>query len=71
MKAIEFATQLTPDGKIEVPDEFRHMLPAGREFRAIFLIPETADEEDADWNRMTMEQFFKGYSEEDAVYDEK
>jgi hypothetical protein len=30
----------------------------------------TDDDEEADWQRLTVEQFFQGYCEGDAIYDD-
>jgi hypothetical protein len=30
----------------------------------------TNDDEDADWQRLTLEQFLQGYCEGDAIYDD-
>ena len=37
--------------------------------RVIVLIDESADEEQA-WTHLTAEQFFAGYDDSDAVYDQ-
>ena len=40
--------------------------------RVIILLNEPTEREDEEaWTRLTAEQFFAGYSEADAIYDEK
>ena len=75
MKAYEFQTKVTSDGKIEVPDafleEFLRMRMQG--VRVIVLINKPTDAhydyEEQAWARLTAEQFFAGYSDADAIYD--
>jgi len=75
MKAYEFQTKVTSDGKIEVPDafleEFLRMRMQG--VRVIVLINKPTDAhydyEEQAWARLTTEQFLAGYSDADAIYD--
>jgi hypothetical protein len=69
MLAHEFESHIKPDGTLAVPAEIAAQIPQGESIRVIVLV-ETAEEEDAAWRRLTTEQFFKGYAEEDAVYDD-
>jgi hypothetical protein len=70
MRAYEFPIKVTPDGKLELPGALLKLLPDNQVVRVIILISEPMDkEEQADWSRLTVEQFFAGYSEADAVYD--
>ena len=69
MKALEFKGQISADGKVTLPDEIRRMVSPGTAVRVLILIPEEAQEEAA-WQRLTMEEFLAGYEETDAVYDE-
>ena len=68
MKAYEFPSTVTRDGKLEVPTDIAGMLPRGQPVRLIVLVYEPG-EEDADWQTITAEQFLAGYSEADAIYD--
>jgi hypothetical protein len=68
MKAIEFQTRLNRDQTVTLPPEVAAQVPAGAPVRVLLLYDQSAEE--ADWRRLTMEQFLKGYSEDDAVYDE-
>lgn len=70
MRAYEFPIKVTPDGKLELPGALLKLLPDNQVVRVIILISEPTDkEEQAAWSRLTVEQFFAGYSEADAVYD--
>ena len=70
MKAYEFQTRVTPDGKLDVPEALSEELQSQRVVRVIVLISEPTDvyEEQA-WSRLTAEQFLAGYDDADAVYD--
>ena len=69
MKALEFKSQISADGTVTLPDEIRRMLSPGTPVRVLLLIPEEAREEAA-WQRLALEEFFAGYNEADAIYDE-
>ena len=70
MKAYEIAVDVTPDGKLELPEGLLELLSASDVRRMIILInePPSIDEQDA-WSRLAAEQFVAGYGEADAVYD--
>ncbi len=71
MKAIEFQTNITPDGKIEVPGSYIKELKRKQAVRVIVLISETkVSSEEQIWKHLTEEQFLAGYSDADAVYDQ-
>jgi hypothetical protein len=69
MLAHEFETKINPDGTLAVPKEIAAHIPTGQAIRVIVLYEEDTTE-DEDWDRMATEQFFKGYDEDDAIYDE-
>jgi len=70
MKAYEFPTKVTPDGKLELPDKLLKLLSDNQIVRVIILISEPTDiGEQSAWFRLTAEQFFAGYSEADSIYD--
>jgi hypothetical protein len=71
MKAYEFPCKVTPEGRLELPEALTKLLPANQVVRVIILLSEPTEREDEEaWTRLTAEQFFAGYSEADAVYDE-
>ena len=69
MLSHEFEAYIKPDGTLAVPAEIAAQIPQGQPIRVIVLV-ETASEEDEDWRRLALEQFYKGYAESDAIYDE-
>src|SRR5437868_2942364 len=72
MKAYEFPCKVTPEGRLELPEALTKLLPANQVVRVIILLNEPTEREDEEaWARLTAEQFFAGYSEADAIYDEK
>jgi hypothetical protein len=52
---------------LRVPDDLAAQIPKEESVRVIVLVPE--DGEDADWQRLTREQFLRGYGEGDSIYD--
>jgi hypothetical protein len=68
MKALEFEARLNPDHTLTVPAELAAQLPGGAPVRVLLLVP--AADEEQEWKRLAAEQFFKGYAEGDAIYDE-
>lgn len=67
MKAIEFQTKLHSSDTIEVPLSFQTELKSDQEVRVIVLIADAPGDES--WDKIATKQFFSGYSDEDAVYD--
>jgi len=70
MKAYELNARITPEGRIELPDASRKLLPVTKSARVIVLIPDPDDAtEQGTWERLTAEEFCSGYTAADAVYD--
>lgn len=70
MKAYELPVKVTPEGKLELPETLRSLLPRDQVIRLIILIPEPTDSEEQEaWARLAAEQFLGGYSEADSIYD--
>ncbi len=71
MKAVEFTTQII-NNLIQVPLEFDSEINSvkHKNIRVILLIDERGDYEENRIKSVVQEQFFKGYSESDAIYDE-
>ncbi|MGH7172170.1 MAG: hypothetical protein ACRELG_17990 [Gemmataceae bacterium] len=68
MKALEFETQVNPDHTLPIPASIAAEIPSGQTVRILVLVPDSS--EDADWARLTAEQFLKGYADSDAIYDQ-
>jgi hypothetical protein len=71
MKAYETSMKITSEGKLELHPNITKLLPRNQMVRAIILIPEPSESEEAAWERLTVEQFFNGYGEADSIYDRK
>lgn len=67
MQAIEFKAELTDSGELKIPDELNKKLRHIGAIRVILLFDET---EEQSWQELARDQFFKGYSEKDAAYDQ-
>lgn len=70
MKAVEFTSEVSDRGQLQVPLEVARRLPQTGKVRVIVLFP-SDDAHDADWARLTAEQFLAGYAPGDAMYDEE
>lgn len=68
MKALAFEAQVNPDHTLPIPSTVAAEIPAGQMVRVLVLLPDSS--EDADWERLTTEQFLKGCADSDAIYDE-
>ena len=67
MKALDFETKLGTDANLRVPEDIAVQIPKEEPVRVIVLLPEST--EDDAWRKLTPEQFLRGYSESDSVYD--
>lgn len=68
MNALEFDSRLAASDKIEIPPDVASQLPAGANVRVIVMW-ETAEEEEAEWRRFSMDRFASHYAPEDAIYE--
>jgi hypothetical protein len=69
MKAVEFASRLDANDRIEIPPEVANQLPAGSDIRVIVLWDSNEDEDEA-WRLAGMQSFAAAYAPEDSIYDE-
>ena len=65
MKAYEYFAEVLPDGHLSIPEDLKEKLKSDSKIRVMLLI----DDEETSWNKLSMSQFLKGYSEKDALYD--
>ena len=65
MKAYEYYAQVLPDGHLSIPEDLREKLKADSRVRVMLLL----EDEDTAWDKLTISQFIKGYSEKDTIYD--
>jgi hypothetical protein len=68
MRPIQFETKLNDDRTLTVPPEAAAQLSPGQRLRVLLVVDDS--DEERDWVRMATEEFFKGYAESDAIYDE-
>lgn len=65
MRAYEYYATVLADGHLSIPNNLKERLKIDSKVRIMILL----EEEDSAWNNFSMSQFLKGYSEEDAIYD--
>jgi hypothetical protein len=65
MKAYEYEGKVLPDGHLSIPEDLKSKLKSDSKIRVMLLV----DEEEIAWDKMSMSQFLKGYSEKDTLYD--
>lgn len=65
MKAYEYYAEVLPDGHLSIPEDLREKVKADSKVRVMLLL----EDEDAAWDKLTISQFTKGYSEKDSIYD--
>ena len=68
MKAVEFTAELSGGSVLKIPKDAAVQLPKSGQARVIVL---TAESDDAEWSRLTAEQFLGGYASGDAIYDKE
>ncbi len=70
MQIYEVPIDLTPEGKLELPESLLESMNRGYSVKLIALLDESEDKEyDSDWARVTAEQFLAGYGDVDSIYD--
>jgi hypothetical protein len=70
MRAYEFPSNVTDDGKLELPAELLDLIPADQVVRVVVLVSEPSEiAEQAATARHLAEQFLATYSNADAAYD--
>ena len=65
MKSYEYEGQVLPDGHLSIPEDLKGKLKADSKVKVMLLV----DDEEITWDKMSMSQFLKGYSEKDTIYD--
>ena len=55
------------DDSLEVPRDVALQIPKDQTVQVVVLFAESSAE--AEWRRLTAEQFLRGYSEGDSIYD--
>lgn len=65
MRAYEYYAEILTDGHLSVPENLKDTLKKESKVRVMLLF----EDEDTAWHNFATSQFFKGYSEKDAIYD--
>lgn len=63
MPTFEFQAPLDANGSLTVPPQLAEQLEPGKPIRVILVVEDP--DEDADWARLTYEQFVRGCQEDD------
>ena len=71
MQVYEVPIDITPEGKLELPEALMDRVIRGQSVRLIALFDESSEGRgyDSDWAKVTAEQFLAGYSDADSIYD--
>lgn len=67
MEAIEFSARRIKNNQIQIPQEYASMIKDEDKLRVIILIEHQNEENE--FKNMAAEQFLKGYSDKDSIYD--
>jgi hypothetical protein len=65
MKAYDYYAEVLPGGHLSVPEDLRDKLAVDSKIRVMLLL----EDDETVWNAHAISQFMKGYSDNDALYD--
>ena len=65
MKTYEYEGKVLPDGHLSIPEDLKGKLKSDSKIKVMLLV----DDEGTAWDKLSMSQFLKGYSEKDTIYD--
>jgi hypothetical protein len=68
MPTWQFDSHLNPNQTVSIPPEVASQLNPDSPVHVVLMTGATS--EDADWQRLTAEQFLQGYAPGDAIYDD-
>ena len=61
---------MAADGKLELPEAVLKKLTVGQRVRLILIVDDESNtDSETAWRQATEEQFLKGYSPADSIYD--
>jgi len=66
MKTLEFETEVSEEHTLKIPPYLAQQVEVRQPVRVILLV---GDGDEQDWRRLAAEQFLKGYSDSDTIYD--
>ncbi len=67
MRALEFRARVNDDSTVTLPPEIAAEISREQAVRVILLLSDSREGDE--WGQVTADQFFKGYDDSDAVYD--
>jgi hypothetical protein len=67
VRAFEFQIEPPANGVIALPQDIADEVAAATHVKVIVLVENGKDEA---WQKLTTEQFFRGYAPSDAIYDD-
>ena len=65
MKTYEYEGKVLSDGHLSIPEDLKGTLKSDSKIKVKLLV----DDEETSWDKLSMSQFLKGYSEKDTIYD--
>ena len=65
MKAYEYSAEVLSDGHLSIPDNIKQQIKPSEKVRVMVLL----EDDDASWAKLATSEFFRGYSDKDAIYD--
>ena len=65
MKAYEYYAEVLPDGHLSIPDELREKLKSDSKVRVMVFL----EDDDKEWEQLTLSEFRSGYAGKDSIYD--
>ncbi len=68
MKAVEFESSVTQEGKIALPPEIAAEIPMGEQLRVVVMWEPSSS--DPAWRSAARRKFEEAYCPEDAVYEQ-
>ena len=66
MEVYEYYSQVSKNGQLTIPDELKEKLIPEATLRVMVFL----EKENLEWNKAAAISFFKGYDDEDNIYDD-
>lgn len=66
MEVFEYYGQVSEDGRLDLPEALKKRIGPDRNLRVMVFL----EKNDLDWEKLSALKFFRGYDEEDGIYDE-
>jgi hypothetical protein len=69
MQAYECTADIDAAGALHLPDEITARMMPRKRVRVLVLLDEQVHDEQQAWNTLSTNEFLRGYSDNDAIYD--